>query len=149
MISFQVIGAKEIAGKFATAAKVAPAVGVPAGLNTAALLVLRRAKQKAPVDTGHMEAAISKSEATPAGVDVTSHADYSVYVEYGTGIYAEGGGGRKDPWVYFNERFGHFVKTSGSPAQPFMRPALDESKEQIEALLGKAVITSFEGVMHA
>ena len=146
MISFQVIGAQAIAAKFAAAATIVPAKAVPSGLDKAGLLVLRRAKQKAPVDTGTLMGSIMKIDVSPAEVDAVAFADYSVYVEFGTGIYAEGGGGRQTPWVYPSGD--GFVTTSGSPAQPYMRPALDENKTQIEALIGKAVITTIEGVMY-
>lgn len=56
---------------------------------------------------------------------------YAIYAEYGTGIYAEGGEGRKTPWVYFNENAGHFVTTEGMRAQPYMRPAVDSGKKKV------------------
>jgi len=113
-------GAQAIAAKFATAATVVPAVAVPSALNKAGLLVLRRAKQKAPVDTGNLKLSINKPPATPSGVEVVSPAEYSVYQEMGT---------------------------RNMPAHPYMRPALDESKDQIEELLGHAVIATVQGVM--
>lgn len=114
-------GAEAIAAKFATAATVVPTVAVPTALNKAALLVVRRGKQKAPVDTGTLMGSIMKVDVSAAEVDVVAFADYSVYVEFGTWKMA---------------------------AQPYMTPALDESKDQIEELLGHAVITTIEGVMY-
>lgn len=49
-------------------------------------------------------------------------AEYAKYVEYGTGIYAENGQGRKTPWIYFSEELQRFIKTNGMEAQPFMEP---------------------------
>lgn len=122
MISMTVHGAQAIAAKFAAAAAIVPAKAVPSALDQAGLLVVRRAKQKAPVDTGTLRASIMKIDVSPAEVDAVAFADYSVYVEFGT-----------------------YKMT----AQPYMTPALDESKDQIEELIGHAVITTLEGVMYA
>lgn len=138
-----VTGAEAIARKFAKAAVVVPTVAVPSGLDKCALLVVRSAKQKAPVgETGHLRSAIAAGTATPVEAIVTSHADYSVYVEYGTGLYAENGMGRKTPWTY--PTGDGFRTTSGNAAQPFMRPALDENKERFEGILGVSVMTAIE-----
>jgi len=61
-------------------------------------------------------------------VFVGSRLEYAIYVEYGTGIHAEGGGGRKTPWTYFSEKYG-FVTTSGMVARPYLRPALDSKRK--------------------
>lgn len=65
--------------------------------------------------------------------------NYAVYVEFGTGIYAEGGDGRKTPWAYQDEDGGWHI-TKGMEAQPYMRPAindhLDEYINVIENELG-------------
>lgn len=53
------------------------------------------------------------------GTDV----EYGVYQELGTGIYAEGGGGRPTPWVYQDEK-GNWHYTRGNKAHPFLKPAL-------------------------
>lgn len=50
---------------------------------------------------------------------------YPLYLERGTGIYAEGGDGRKTPWVYYNPWTDSFHWTEGNEAQPFMSPAFD------------------------
>ena len=54
---------------------------------------------------------------------------YSVYVEYGTGIYAEGGGGRQTPWSYINV-YGEWVTTQGQRPQPHFRPAIQKHEER-------------------
>ncbi|MBU8787138.1 MULTISPECIES: HK97-gp10 family putative phage morphogenesis protein [Bacillus] len=53
-------------------------------------------------------------------------ASYAIYVEYGTGIYAEDGNGRKTPWVYYDTKLNQWVFTRGMRAQPFWNPAVDE-----------------------
>jgi len=50
---------------------------------------------------------------------------YAVYVEYGTGIYAEGGGGRKTPWVYYHRRWG-WTKTRGQRPKLFFRKGFND-----------------------
>jgi HK97 gp10 family phage protein len=47
-----------------------------------------------------------------------------IYIEFGTGIYAKGGRGRKTPWVY-SPAAGVFFTTQGMHAQPFMGPAYE------------------------
>lgn len=120
MITFKVEGADIMARKFLLAATAVPAKAVPDALDKAALLVTRSAKQKAAVDTGFMRGAIAPSRPSPSEADVTSHAEYSIYVEVGTSRMA---------------------------AQPFMRPALDENAAQIEELVGHAVVTTVQGVL--
>jgi hypothetical protein len=58
-------------------------------------------------------------------VTIGSNLFYSIYVELGTGIFAEKGNGRKTPWVWkdFNGKW-HF--TRGMKARPFLRPAVEE-----------------------
>lgn len=70
--------------------------------------------------------------------EVRVTADYAIYVEYGTGIYATGpGGGRKTPWVYFDEKLQRWVFTRGMHAQPFWRPALEVGRNHFDKELGK------------
>lgn len=64
-------------------------------------------------------------------------AHYAVYVEHGTGIYAENGNGRKTPWVYFNEKTQEWVFTRGMAAQPFWRPALEAGRQHFNREMRK------------
>lgn len=52
-------------------------------------------------------------------------AEYAWYVEYGTGIYAKEGNGRKTPWVYYSKKLKRWVWTRGMKAQPFWNPSLE------------------------
>ena len=70
--------------------------------------------------------------------DVGPSTTYAPYLEYGTGIYAEGGKGRKTPWVYFSNKLGHFVTTSGMRAQPFIRPTVAEDADKVQAAVSAA-----------
>lgn len=72
-------------------------------MNKACLIVEREAKRKCPVDTGMLRRSISSRVYTDGGSvvgEVYSDLDYAIYVEYGTGLEAEGGNGRKTPWRY-------------------------------------------------
>lgn len=51
---------------------------------------------------------------------VCAYAEYAIYVEYGTGIYAAESKRGGEPWAYFNERDGKWHVTRGMPARPFM-----------------------------
>ena len=84
------------------------------------------AKDLAPVDTGAGRNSISHKvdESEPAAY-IGTNLDYMIYQELGTGIYAEGGGGRPTPWVYQDEN-GNWHWTRGNPAQPFLAPAVKD-----------------------
>jgi len=58
---------------------------------------------------------------------------YAVYVEYGTGIYAADGSGRKTPWRYKDEE-GKWHVTSGQEAQPFAEPGFQAAQPEIKRL---------------
>ena len=64
--------------------------------------------------------------------------EYAPYVEYGTGLFAEEGGRKDVPWCYQDDE-GEWHTTSGQHPQPFMRPALDENREQILRILKEAI----------
>ena len=107
------------------------------------LLVESEAVKKAPKVDGILRQSITSGISADGlqGI-VYTPLEYAPYVEYGTGLYATGtGGGRKDvPWVYRDEKTGEFVATSGQEPQPYMRPALDENRENIIRILQGAMI---------
>lgn len=105
------------------------------------LLVERSARQKAPKgDTGNLRNSISSKVENGQGI-VFSPLFYAPYVEYGTGIFSEHEmGGRQDvPWVY-QDTNGNWHITSGQEPKPFMRPALDENREQILRILKEGLL---------
>ena len=58
------------------------------------------AKDLAPADTGNLRNSIShKVDPDEPAAYVGTDTEYAPYVEFGTGIYAEGGGGRPTSWV--------------------------------------------------
>lgn len=87
------------------------------------------AKDLAPVDTGQLRNSISYAvDDGEQAAYIGSALEYAAYVELGTGIYAEGGGGRPTPWVYQDAK-GNWHWTRGNPAQPFLAPAVKDHQK--------------------
>lgn len=113
-------------------------------MGKAVLLVERDAKLAVPHtnSTGILRQSINSEVENRNNViigTVGTPIEYAPYVEYGTGIHAENGNGRKDvPWVYYDERLDMFFTTSGQEPQPFLRPALEKNKPEIERLIREA-----------
>ena len=93
------------------------------------------AKKLCPVDTGNLRNSITHTvdEQEPAAIIGTNN-EYAAYVELGTGIYAEGGGGRPTPWVYQDAK-GNWHYTRGNKAQPFLKPAAADHAGQYRDIL--------------
>ena len=86
---------------------------------------------------GNLKGSISHKTNTtsPKGVVVGAAAKYAVYVEKGTGLYAEDGNGRRTPWFYeSNIRTGELTKTSGQRPQPFLKPSVTKNLAKIQRL---------------
>ena len=112
-------------------------------LGRACALVERDAKLKAPKGNGELRRSI-ESKVEHDGEDIQgvvfTTLEYAPYVEYGTGLFAEDGNGRKDvPWRYQDDK-GKWHTTSGRHPKPFMRPALDENREQILRILKEGLL---------
>lgn len=106
-------------------------------MQKACALVERAAKEKAPKDTGALRRSItSKVENADGDIQgiVFTPLEYAPYIEYGTGLFAEEGGRADVPWHYQDDE-GNWHTTSGQPPQPFMRPALEEKREDIQRTL--------------
>ena len=107
-------------------------------LETAALLVERSAREKAPKDTGALRRSIRSKVEGLEGI-VYTPLEYAPYIEYGTGLFAEGNGRKDVPWNYQDDK-GNWHSTSGLKPQPFMRPSLDENREKIVDILKEGVM---------
>ena len=107
-------------------------------LETAALLVERSAKQKAPKDTGALRRSITSKVEGLEGI-VYTPLEYAPYIEYGTGLFAEGNGRKDVPWNYQDDK-GNWHSTSGLKPHPFMRPSLDENRQKILDILKEGVV---------
>lgn len=105
-------------------------------------IVERSARQKAHKKTGDLRRSIkSKIESRAENLKgiVYTPLEYAPYVEYGTGLFAENGGREDVPWRYKDDK-GKWHSTSGQEPQPFMRPALDENREEILRILKGALL---------
>ena len=107
-------------------------------LETAALLVERSAREKAPKDTGALRRSIRSKVEGLEGIIYTP-LEYAPYIEYGTGLFAEGNGRKDVPWNYQDDK-GNWHSTSGLKPQPFMRPSLDENRQKILDILKEGVM---------
>lgn len=112
---------------------------VEAALETACALVEKAAKQKAPKGkTGELRRSITSKVENLEGV-VYTPLEYAPYVEYGTGLFAENGGRQDVPWSYQDDK-GEWHTTSGQEPHPYMRPALNENREQILRLIKEGLL---------
>ena len=110
-------------------------------MEKACAVVERAAKENAPKDTGELRRSISSRvdniDGDIVGI-VFSPLEYAPYVEYGTGLFAENGGRVDVPWNYQDDK-GEWHSTSGQKPQPFLRPALEDNREQIISILREVV----------
>ena len=77
-------------------------------------------KKLAPVDTGNLRNSISH-EVVENSAYIGTNTEYAPYMEFGTGKYTPGG--RPDSWTYQDDE-GHWHRTEGVKAQPFLKPAV-------------------------
>lgn len=105
-------------------------------LTTIGNVVCSAAQANARVVTGFLHDNInSEVNEKELFVRISSDAEYSSAVEFGTGEKAEDGKGRQGGWVYFKDD--RFYFTKGQKSQPFMRPALNNNKKNIKEILAK------------
>lgn len=107
-------------------------------ITNTAFLIKANAKSLAPSDDGNLRDSIETellNDGLTAIVRVT--ASYAVYVEFGTGIYAVDGEGRKTPWTYYSNKLGRFVTTEGMQPQPYWFPAIDVGQKYFKKEMRK------------
>lgn len=106
-----------------------------------AFQVERSAKQNAPVDTGTLRASLRTVQTGTAEYAVGTNVEYAPAVEYGTDPHVITPDG---DFLYFEGRGGHLIRKRsvnhpGTPAQPFLRPALNEHESDLEANIAAAI----------
>lgn len=110
-------------------------------MGKACALVERDAKQKVPKGTGALRRSITSKvdvdNSEVVGIVYTS-LEYAPYVEFGTGLFAEGGGRTDVPWNYQDDE-GNWHSTSGMHPQPFMRPAINENREEVKRIIQEGI----------
>lgn len=105
------------------------------GLIKAAMLVESQAVLLVPVDTGALRNSIGyKVNERELVAYIGTNCEYAIYVEFGTGEFAENGNGRKGGWVYKTPN-GEVHFTYGMPPQPYLRPAFRKNQKAIRDIL--------------
>lgn len=106
-------------------------------LKAAALVIQSQAKTLAPVDTSNLKTSINhKVQVSNLEAYIGTNCDYAIYVEFGTGEFAENGNGRKGGWVY-TDPSGKTHFTMGMKPKPYLRPAYRKNKQALKQLLNK------------
>jgi HK97 gp10 family phage protein len=94
------------------------------------LLIENISKKLAPVDYGKLRQSIDNIiDMGDSIVYIGSRLEYAIYVEKGTGVYAQGG--RRDTWVYYDVNRDRYYKTNGQEPQPFLEPAAKKAQQKI------------------
>lgn len=106
-------------------------------LRDACLLVEEEAKKRAPVDTGTLRRSITTELHKDYG-EVGTNLHYAPYVEFGTGLFASNHDGRQTPWSY-QSADGEWHTTRGMSPQPFLYPALEDSRKKIAEIFREAL----------
>ena len=147
--------------------KIEDTSSIEAAIEWGCLKVEREAKKKAPKGEGELRRSITHEVKNLEGV-VFTPLYYAPYVEFGTGIFAEGGKGRQEvPWVYVEgnssedratskktftpkeaEKAAAALRakgldariTSGEKPVPFLRPAFYENKEAIYRKIKESIL---------
>lgn len=90
--------------------------------------------QAGRVDTGALRNSISHQvEMGEETVYIGTNQSYAIYHEMGTGIYAEGGGGRQSPWFYVDAHGdGHW--TRGVKPVHFLKNAATNHLEEYSSI---------------
>ena len=105
------------------------------GLIKASLLVEGQAVLLAPVDKGGLRDSIGyKVDESELVAYIGTNCEYAIYVEFGTGEFAENGNGRKGGWVYKTPN-GEVRFTYGMSPQPYLRPAFRQNQKAIRDIL--------------
>lgn len=97
------------------------------------------AKQETPVNLGRLRNSMThvvQDNSVYVGTNMGN--EYGIYVEFGTGIYASEGNGRKDPWVYFDKKTGKFRLTRGSKPHHMIRRAATEHTDEYREIVKAA-----------
>lgn len=117
------------------------------GMEKVLMLIRSAAKSLTPVNTGQLRDRLDYQLRMVNGkvVGIVGSPDmYAIYVEFGTGEFAENGSGRKGGWAY-QDPSGEWFFTWGQDPQPFLRPAFKQNKKQIIDILGKEYRVNFKG----
>lgn len=117
-------------------------------MEAACLVVEASAKSLTPVGiSGELRDKLDhlvKQQGSNVIGQVGSPLDYAIYVEFGTGEFAENGAGRKGGWSYQTPD-GKWHFTYGQPPKKFLRTSFRNNKENIKQIIGSEFRTNFTG----
>lgn len=139
--------------------------GAKNGLLLAGNLIAQRATRKAPIDTGRLKRSITRSnpkkEGTRWTITIGTNVEYARAQEFGSGLHATRGPKKKikispkrkkalafkwpnAPSGLEPSKSGKHVFLSvmhpGVKPQPYLRPALEESREDATKIIGNAIV---------
>ena len=89
------------------------------------------------VDTGVLRSSIT-FEVEDDTVAIGTNVHYAPYIEFGTGIHAESGGGRQTPWAW-QDMQGNWHRTSGMEPKPFLRPAIEDNLDEYQQIMAQVL----------
>lgn len=107
---------------------------------------MARAKRNVPVDTGRLRDSIEVRRRGPMNYAIGSDVAYAAYVEKGTAPHVITG----DPLHFYadgEEVFATRVEHPGTPAQPYLRPALRETRSELVRRMGRTLNDLFGEAM--
>ncbi len=129
--------------------------GAKKGLDKGLIKIEGDARKKAPADTGLLRQLIRHTMYEGFGAvsgEVIAGAEYSAYVELGTGPKGQGSYSgpkkanvayRQSGWVYPTGKgagkYAKFAFTTGQPARPYLYPAFKANKSRVIGFIAKAI----------
>jgi len=105
-------------------------------LEAVGIFIEGEAITRCTVKTGNLKGSINHKVIDDNTVVIGTNVKYAIYVEKGTGKYAEGGKGRQTPWTFVDDS-GKFWITAGQKPQPFLTPAAENNANKITDLFQK------------
>ncbi len=90
------------------------------------------------VDTSNLKNSITHTLEGKNTVAIGTPVEYAPYVEFGTGIYADGGNGRKTPWAYKDEE-GNWHRTRGQKPIHFLRDGIMKHLDEYAKIAEQAL----------
>lgn len=99
---------------------------------------IRNITREKAVDTGQLRSSLTHEvDMNDLSVSVGTNVKYAVYVELGTGIYADNGRGRSKPWA-FKDRKGQWHFTRGQKPRKFLTNAFLKNHDAMERVFSEA-----------
>lgn len=102
-------------------------------LETIGMMARDYARDITPVDTSRLVQNIN-FRVNGYDVYIGTNVEYAPYVEFGTGIYASNGKGRKSPWAY-QDKDGKWHRTRGMKPHHMLKKAVQNHGEEYKAVV--------------